>query len=54
MKCRKCDQKLHETTLNMGDPFGSFLGPRYMFCENNKCEWFGVIVVAGKPEGKEK
>lgn len=52
MKCRKCEQKLTETTLNIGDPFGGFGGPKYMYCENSKCEWFGVVVVAGIPDAK--
>ena len=52
MKCRKCKKKLVETMLNMGGPFGVF-GPKYMYCDNKKCEWFGVVVVSGIKENKE-
>jgi hypothetical protein len=37
------------------------MGSEYMYCENEKCKWFGVVVVAGiltneelKKKGKMK
>jgi hypothetical protein len=54
MKCRKCFNKLVEVNLNMTDPFGGLFGPKYMYCNYDKCDMFGVVVVAGIPDDKIK
>jgi len=48
-KCVKCGEELNTTTLGMGDPFGFYTAsPNY--CENKKCEFFGVLTYAQKIE----
>lgn len=52
MLCRKCKTKLKE--ISQGFDGFSFLNPSIsrilQYCENNKCDEFGYVVVIGYPE----
>jgi len=49
MLCRKCKEKLK--TISQGFDTFNFLNPTtQMYCDNNFCEIFGYVVVAGLPE----
>jgi len=50
MKCRKCNEKLKNIS-RVFDSMGFIdVVPKEMYCENNKCEMFGIVVVAGIPD----
>jgi hypothetical protein len=54
MKCRKCDGKLmtYQISFDVLQIFSN--QPEFMYCENNKCELFGIVVVAGKVDDEQK
>ena len=52
MKCRKCKNELKEVPVDF-DVFSFVQSIKEMYCPNEKCEWFGVVVVAGEIEKVE-
>ena len=53
MKCRKCKEKLKEIPIGGFDAFSFIQSIKEMYCSNEKCEWFGIVVVAGITESKK-
>lgn len=53
MKCVKCNCILKKYLMSFDFAF-SILGPELMYCENKKCELFGIITVAGIPEDEKE
>lgn len=49
MKCRKCKEVLKDCPVSF-DAFSFMSGIKQMYCNNPKCKWFGVVVVAGIKE----
>ena len=49
MKCRKCKNELKEVPVGF-DAFSFVQSVKEMYCPNEKCEWFGVVVVVGEIE----
>jgi hypothetical protein len=52
MKCRKCKETMKDVPVSF-DAFSFLTGTKEMYCGNQKCKWYGVVVVAGIPEEKE-
>lgn len=52
MLCRECQQKMKETNIGGFDVF-ALMSPKIMYCNNVKCNMFGILTVAGIEEIKE-
>ena len=45
--CRKCKKVLETLRIGGFDAFVFPPTPQMMYCDNKKCKWYGVVVVAG-------
>lgn len=53
MKCRACEEVMNDMPVTFD--VMSFMQPiKQMYCNNQDCEHFGFVTVAGIPEPKEE
>lgn len=49
MKCRKCKEVMKDAPIGF-DSFSFLNQIKMMYCNNEKCEHFGFVTVAGLPD----